>query len=286
MKPYLKWAGGKARQADLIRSKFRGRAKLYIEPFLGGGAVFFARAEADEFDHAIIADVNARLIACHRAVRDDVEGVIKLLSEMPKERDPIAYYECRDEFNDTPSFYGPIGIAARFIWLNHACFNGLYRENSKGEFNVPVGKGSFSLPDPDHLRACSKLLQRAEIVNLDFGDVLSPDPCKSAGGPGIQVYADPPYVPVSDTSDFTKYSADGFGVLDQVALVEILHHLSITGTQIVASNADTPVVRELYAGWNIEVVQERRNINSKGNRRGPVAELLMSKIPAAAVEAA
>ena len=288
MKPYLKWAGGKARQADTIRSKFRGRARLYVEPFLGAGAVFFARAAADEFDHAIIADVNPRLMACHRAVRDDVEGVIDQLRGLPEERDPEAYYEIRHNFNlvSVGDWYNNPYVetlAAAFIWLNRACFNGLYRENADGDFNVPIGKGRFTLPDPDHLRACSKLLQRAELLCCDFQLALE----GAAIGEGVQVYADPPYAPVSSTASFTSYSKGGFDYLDQVALETTLHVLSMRGAQVVASNSDTETTRTLYVGWNLEVVKERRNINSKGTGRGPVGELLLSRIPAtAAVEAA
>jgi DNA adenine methylase len=277
MKPYLKWPGGKARQSDRIRSRFGSRAKLYVEPFLGAGAVFFARAAADEFDRAIIADVNPRLMACHQAVRDDVEGVVRALATMPTTRDPDNYYAYRELLNATsaPGAEAPSYDAAVFIWVNRACFNGLYRENKKGELNTPVGKGPLSLPDPDHLRACSKLLQKAELMCIDFGDLLEAMSWWSMDD--THVYCDPPYVPLNPTSDFTSYSKGGFKRLEQGALSEYLGGLAGCGAKVIASNSDTPLVRELYAGWDIEVVRERRAINATATKRGPVNELLISK---------
>jgi DNA adenine methylase len=279
LKPYLKWPGGKARQQERIRSRFNSRAKLYVEPFLGAGAVFFARAAADEFDQAIIADVNPRLMACHQGVRDHVEQVIYWLGTFPNKRDPAEYYKLRNLYNGSIEtglpHYSLDEHAALFIWLNRACFNGLYRENTKGEFNTPVGKGPLSLPDPDHLRACSKLLQKAELMCIDFGDLLEAMSWWSMDD--THVYCDPPYVPLNPTSDFTSYSKGGFKRLEQGALSEYLGGLAGCGARVIASNSDTPLVRELYAGWDIEVVSERRAINATATKRGPVNELLISK---------
>jgi DNA adenine methylase len=284
MQPYLKWPGGKRRQQERIRAKFGQPAKLYVEPFLGAGAVFFARAAAGEFESAIIADVNPRLMACHRAVRDDVEGVIRAGESLPwglEYRD--VYYAKRDVFNQKSDFSETDPeFAALLIWINKACFNGLYRENAKGGFNSPVGRGDgwgqtarpIAPRAPEHLRACSKLLQKAELVCGDFADViaLTQDRCD-----GAQLYADPPYAPLTETSNFVGYSRGGFGTDEQRDLEVAMTDCFQDGAQVITSNSDTPFVRELYKDWSIDAISETRAINSVGGRRGPVGELLISR---------
>jgi DNA adenine methylase len=271
MQPYLKWPGGKRRQQERIRAKFGQPAKLYVEPFLGAGAVFFARAAAGEFESAIIADVNPRLMACHRAVRDDVEEVIRELGGMPTHRGN--YVTMRDLFNREPEG-GSAVAAASFIWLNRACFNGLYRENRKGEFNVPSGSGPLNMPDPDHLRACSKLLQKADLLSTDFSNILG---FIDSDTRHAQIYADPPYVPVSPTASFSAYAKGGFNSNDQRDLEDYLRRRADRGAKVITSNSDTPFVRDLYKDWSIDAISETRAINSVGAKRGPVGELLISR---------
>ena len=241
MKPILKWAGGKARLAPAISEAFTERCSgTYIEPFIGSAAVFLHRHVNEEVSNAVLADINPKLIAVHKAIRDDLDDVLEILRSMPREDYEPHYYGVREAFNAGPHS-GPLH-ASRFIWLNRACFNGLYRENKKGSFNVPVGRyKKVSLPPPAAFRAVSAALQATELVVADFREVM-----KRAGN-GDQVYCDPPYVPLTATANFTGYAKGAFADTEQRALAYLARRAAVKGATVVLSNHDTPyVVDDLY----------------------------------------
>lgn len=233
----------------------------YIEPFVGGAALFFALRPK----RARLSDVNPELVNCYTAVRDDVEGVIAALGEHVHDRDH--YYDVRALDPDT---LPPAERAARTIFLNRTGFNGLYRVNKSGRFNVPFGRHrNPKICDEENLRACSRALRGVTIEVADFASV------ERVAKPGDLVYFDPPYVPLSKTSDFTSYSAGGFGWEQQEKLAKLFSSLSAKGVQVMLSNSDVPSLRKLYSGFSLNIVHATRAINSVASRRGKVAELVV-----------
>ena len=264
--PFLKWAGGKRQLLPRILELVPARVRTYYEPFLGGGALFFALAAAGRFQRAVLGDVNAELVNCYQTVRDEVEAVIARLARM--RNTPDDYYRVRAQ---RPADLAPAARAARVVYLNRCGYNGLYRVNSDGEFNVPFGR--YTRPricDPDRLRAAARALRNVDLVQGDFGSVLA----RRRLGEGDFVYLDPPYVPISRTASFTAY-AGGFTMIDQQRLAELLHRLSRRGVPAVLSNSDCAQTRQLYLGLPSQSLPARRAINSVASRRGPVAELLV-----------
>jgi DNA adenine methylase len=241
VKPVLKWAGGKSRLAPMISRAFLGPCRgLYLEPFLGSASVYLYRRAHGEINRALLADVNPKLVAMHVALRDEPEAVIEALAAMPSLGWEGHYYAIREQFNTGPH----VGAehAARFIWLNRAGFNGLYRENRAGGFNVPIGRyAELKVPEPDHLRRVSEMLKPAEIVAAPFDEVIQ------RAGPGDHVYCDPPYVPLNATAAFTSYAKDPFGLVEQKSLALASQRAAFRGATVVLSNHDLPLVRnELY----------------------------------------
>lgn len=272
-KPFLKWAGGKAWLAERIASLLPERMDTYCEPFLGGGAVLLHLAERGAFTRAVVGDVNPELITAWKAVRDDVESVIGVLqrTEFLHRDNPRLMFDAEKRAKyTTPAF-----IAARMIYLNHTCFNGLYRVNKRGEFNVPFGRHKNpTICDAENLRAVSRLLneRNVEFVCGGFRNAIASAPQLGRRG---GVFIDPPYVPASSTSSFTSYSREGFPEDDQRLVSSLMEWLSLCGAPCVASNSDTPLVRELYGGFNMGTVYRRGTMSSKGTGRKPVPELLI-----------
>lgn len=270
-RPFLKWVGGKSQLIAQFRPLLPRKFERYFEPFVGGAALFFELRELRPEKQAHLRDVNAELIDCYRAVRDHVGDVIAALGKHRYDRDH--YYRVRD---DKPGTLTLVERAARTIYLNKTGFNGLYRVNSAGRFNVPFGR--YTNPtfcDPDNLRACSRALRGVDIEVADFQAVVA------EAEPGDFVYFDPPYVPVSETSDFTSYAAGGFGPEEQKRLAEAFGRLARKGVYVMLSNSDTPMVRELYAGHRIDVVYAARSVNSNATRRGKIGEVVVRSWPAA-----
>jgi DNA adenine methylase len=266
LRPFLKWAGGKRQLLPRILALVPPRVRTYVEPFLGGGAVFFALAAERRFQRAVLGDVNGELINCYQALRDDVEAVIAPLSRL--KNTPEEYYRVRGQ---SPARMSPAARAARVIYLNRCGYNGLYRVNSEGLFNVPFGR--YARPricDPERLRAASQALAGVELVQGDFNAVAG----RRRLGPDDFVYLDPPYVPLSKTASFTAY-AGGFSMADQERLAKLLRRMADKGIAAVLSNSDCADTRRLYDGLAIESLPARRAINSVASRRGPVAELLV-----------
>lgn len=238
MKPLLKWAGGKARMVDQISAAFTGPCDgTWIEPFLGSGAVYLHLKAKGLIRRAVLGDANDKLVSVHVAVRDRVEEVLTELSALPTDDWRERYYDVRESYNHGPHD-GP-AHAARFLWLNRAGFNGLYRENRLGRFNVPIGSySSLNLPTSDHFRAVSALLQDAEIRTARFDELLR------LADEGDHVYCDPPYVPLSETASFTGYCSLPFGLTEQHHLAQEARRAAMKGATVVLSNHDTAVVRD------------------------------------------
>jgi DNA adenine methylase len=271
VKPIVKWAGGKTKLLAELVARMPGEMRTYAEPFSGGAALFFAIADQSEkyartFDRAILADRNEELVITYNAVKRDVDAVIGELSNYRYDRD--LFYETRAK---NPHAMSDAERAARLLFLNRTCFNGLWRVNSKGMFNVPFGKyKNPTICDADNLRAASKALARAEIVHADFADVT-----RDLGARDF-VYFDPPYAPISNTADFTAYAAGGFGHEEQVRLMAEVQSLRDRGALVMLSNADTPAMRVLYKDLTLAVVGVSRSINSDATKRGETAELIVT----------
>jgi DNA adenine methylase len=264
-RPFLKWAGGKSSLASAIRIRMPFRASRHIEPFLGGGAVLF---ELDPMP-ALVVDTNPELVNAFLAVQRDVETLIRELSRYVYDRE--LFYRVRQQDQELGfQESDPTKRAARMIFLNKTCFNGLYRVNSKGHFNVPFGRYDNPLIcDAENLRACHRRLQNVELIQ---GTFLAIEEHVRAGD---VVYFDPPYVPLSATASFHQYTPGGFSPEDHRSLRDLCRRLDERKVPFLVSNSDTVFVRDLYDGFRIEQVHAPRAINSKGGRRGAVAELII-----------
>jgi len=226
----------------------------YIEPFFGGGALFFALTPKD----AIIADSNPELINLYRVVANNVEELISILTDM--KNDETTYYEIRGLDS---TLLSPVETAARTIYLNRTCYNGLYRVNRKGQFNVPYGKyKNPKICDEENLRAASIALQGVLIVEGDYKDVL-----KEHARPGDFVFLDPPYLPVGKYADFKRYTKEQFYEEDHIELAQEVHRLHELGCHVILTNSNHPLVHELYEKYTISVHKTRRNINSDASKR-------------------
>lgn len=261
-KPPVKWAGGKGRLIAQFGPLFPKKDfELYLEPFLGGGAVFFSLLP----ERAVLIDSSEELINFYLVVRDQLED---LLADLKRHRNTKEYYYALRSAD--PHHLKPVERASRFLYLNKTGYNGLWRVNSKGKHNVPFGRyKNPKITDGENLRLVSTALKKAEILCADFSSVLN------YAKPGAFVYLDPPYHPVSNTASFTTYTANAFKVEDQYRLGEVFRKLDAKGCFVMLSNSDTPFVRDLYRGYDIQVVYAKRVINSRPDRRGPVTELVI-----------
>jgi DNA adenine methylase len=270
LQPFLKWAGGKRQLVPQIRKYIPTKFKLYFEPFVGAGAVLF-----DLQPHAaLINDANEELINCYRVIKKDPEG---LITHARQHRNTKQYFYRLRSLDREPDFksLSPLERASRIIFLNKTCYNGLFRVNSQGQFNVPFGKYSNPvIVDEIVIRAVSRYFNEAhiQISNDDFEKALS------GAGRGDFVYLDPPYDPLSDTSSFTGYNLNSFGRDEQRRLHTVCDDLTHRGCKVLLSNSATDFIRELYSETNrytIVEVEASRNINSVGTSRGKISELLI-----------
>lgn len=269
LSPILKWVGGKRQLLSEIIPLIDESCDNYVEPFIGGGAVLF-RLQPKK---AIINDYNTELINVYRTVRDDLDGLVALLKKHEKYNSSDYYYEVR-ALDRTPDFdkMSNSEKAARIIYLNKTCYNGLYRVNSLGQFNSPYGKyKNPNIVNEVVLRAISKYLNGNEISirSGDYKDVLNDIEKNSF------VYLDPPYMPISSSSSFTGYTEGGFGYDKQVELKEECDKLNSKGVHFLQSNSDCEEIRELYKAYRIKVVKANRAINSDAKKRGQINEVLI-----------
>ncbi|MDZ7954571.1 DNA adenine methylase [Nostoc sp. DedQUE09] len=264
-RPFLKWAGGKSRLIQQYIPYFPKSYKNYYEPFLGGGAVFFYLQPSA----AILTDINGELINTYCCVKDRVEELISLLKEHKIRHDKDYYYSVRNKSTGTD-----IEKAARLIYLNKTCFNGLYRVNSQGKFNVPLGRyDNPNICAEVLLKAASEALSHAEIKQADFTEVLN-----YATSSDDFVFFDPPYHPISNTSYFTAYSQNCFSQKDQELLRDTCAELASRGVKVMVCNSDSEFIQKIYTDINFETykIKAARSINSKIKNRGVINELLIT----------
>ncbi|HEX8034806.1 MAG TPA: DNA adenine methylase [Ktedonobacterales bacterium] len=268
-RPFLKWAGGKRQLLPVLLAHRPKKMGTYYEPFLGGGAVLLALQPA----HAIANDSNAELINCYEVVRDNVEDLIAALSDHKARNCEDYYYEIRDWDRDSGYFErSPIERAARIIYLNKTCYNGLFRVNAQGQFNVPFGRyASPAIVNEGVLRAVSRYLSTNDVRfrTVDFAQATHDAQA------GDFIYFDPPYDPVSSTASFTAYDMNGFGKDEQRRLKDHIDELTLCGCNVMLSNAYTPFIADLYQAYDCLKVEATRAINSNGKGRGKVNEILV-----------
>ena len=296
-KPFLKWVGGKTKLLSEIESRLpedikEGKIKTYIEPFIGGGAVFFYMLSKYKFDNLIISDINKELILTYKVIKNNVEELISILEDNDEKYNSLSsleekqefYNSIKNEFNKEKDIlnYDAIGEneikhASFMIFLNKSCFNGLYRENKKGEFNVPFGKkeilNSFNR---DNMLSINKALKDVTILNGDFEKV------KKYIDKDTFIYMDPPYRPLKDKKSFKNYSKEEFNDDTQIRLNEFCKYINETGAKFMESNSDPKntdeednFFDELYNDFNIERIKAARSVNSKGDGRGKVSEIII-----------
>lgn len=273
--PFLKWAGGKRRLAHRLAGLCPERIERYVEPFLGSGALFLYLAQTRPGFSALLSDSNEELVNVYRRVRDSVDEVIQVLSEHERRyyRSPDRhYYRVRDDFGTQDR----VERAARTIFLNKTCYNGLYRVNRTGRFNVP--HGTYVRPaicNKDALYAASEILSRdgVSIKHADYSSAISA--CRA----GDLVYLDPPYLPLTKTASFTDYTSESFGYEDHVALAGEFRRLAGIGCSVILSNSDSARIRELYEGFDVQTVEASRSINCDASKRTGQTELVVTSTP-------
>jgi DNA adenine methylase len=264
-RPFLRWAGGKSRFVHEIVSRLPilGEGNTYYEPFLGAGAVFLAYAP----EHAVLSDLNPDLVRAFTAVRDHAPDVLRKLYTFTQRDSALFYYRIRSRFNRGG---GLCLQAARFIYLNQTCFNGIYRVNKKGQYNVPYGfKLAPCIPGKKALAAASDRLQKATINLMDYKVAVA------TAKAGDVVYLDPPYPPLNGTSFFTHYTKERFIAEDQIEVAAIATKLRDRACHVVVTNADTPEIRVLYKGWKVSEITRPRYITSS-NKKHRVVELIFT----------
>ena len=286
--PFIKWVGGKSQLLDEIRRKYPSKIEKYCEPFVGGGAVLFDVLQRACPEEVLINDINAELINTYSQIKNNCQNLICLLSEIQNQYQKQTLEENKNLFYEKRNRYNEIKIkgnetenlekAALFIFLNKTCFNGLYRVNSKGLFNVPYNNAKNPLLcDAENLRACSTLLQN---VKMTIGDYKH---CKDFIDEKTFVYLDPPYRPLTQTAAFTSYSENGFTDKEQIELGEFITEISNKGAMVLASNSDPKNANQkdnffddLYSNFEINRVSASRMVNSNAKKRGAISELLIS----------
>ncbi len=262
-RPFIKWAGGKRRLLDQYAALLPPTKKFrrYFEPFLGGGALFFHLRPKQ----ALLADLNAELINCYKMVKEQPDDLIALLRKHKASEQ--YFYQLRDL---APATLSPLQRASRFIFLNKTCYNGLYRVNRNGQFNVPFGR--YKKPiicDAEAIRSASRALRSVQLKVCSFENTIS------EARRGDFCYFDPPYAPLTATANFTSYTANNFTQQDQITLAAIARQLDKQGCLIMISNSDTELTRSLYRDFEITTVRCPRSINSNAFARGAINELVI-----------
>jgi len=262
--PFIKWAGGKNQMLDQYSAFFPPKYNKYIEPFIGGGAVFFHLKPSK----AVLSDLNKDLMNCYAIIKNNTRKLIEVLKQYQTRHSKEFFTDLREQYNT--NLLSRIEKAAAFIYLNKTGFNGLYRVNSKGKFNVPFGDyKNPSVFDEANLLAVSKLLKNAELYTMTFEKVLD------YAEPSDFIYFDPPYYPLNGTSKFTNYTKDNFLEKEQESLAEVFHALDKRGCRVMLSNSDTNFIKKLYKDYRIEPVKANRFINCDGAKRGAITELVI-----------
>ena len=278
-KPFLRWAGGKRKLTPIIEelfpSNFQGTNNLFFEPFMGGGALTFYLGNRNLKNfvpgkNLVLNDINPDLISTYQVLRDSVEELILELKVRSKDLSKDAFEKMRALKPKTD-----IVKAARFIYLNKTCFNGLWRVNNKGEFNVPWGKlRNPKIYDENELRLVSARLRGSKIINVNFATAVQ------EASKGDLVYFDPPYIPLSDSSSFSKYAKDDFGILDHFSLSGVIKGLTSRGVNVILSNSDTALTRKIYGDiLDLRQLSVQRSISASSSSRILVKEILGVNFP-------
>ncbi|MBI0098536.1 MULTISPECIES: DNA adenine methylase [unclassified Snodgrassella] len=266
--PVLKWAGGKRQLLDTLIPLVPKDYSVYCEPFVGGGALFFALQPQS----ACINDVNHELIRVYTVIKNDVDALIEQLKQFQNNKDQ--FYEIRswDRNKDKYTHLSDIEKAARIIYLNKTCFNGLFRVNASGEFNVPFGNyANPNIVNEPVLRAISFYFNNSEIVfnAVDYAEILKNLPDNAF------VYLDPPYDPVSVTANFTSYTKDGFSRDEQIKLRKCCDELNERGIKFILSNSATDFICDQYSKYNIEIISAKRLVGADASKRGRIQEVIV-----------
>jgi len=268
MTGFIKWAGGKRQLLEQFKPLFPKKIERYFEVFVGGGAVLFYIIQHYKPKYVFISDINEELINTYEVIKNDVENLIKELKKLKQLHNKKVYYEIRAE---DPKLLSSLTRASRFIYLNKTCFNGLYRVNSKGGFNVPIG--SYKNPSivmEKELREISKLLKDVEIKVMSFENIT-----KLAKRDDF-IYFDPPYYPLKKGKSFTTYTKGNFLEEEQKQLAEVFKKLDEKGCKVMLSNSNTKFIKELYKDYKIKKVKANRMINCDGKGRGKIKEVVVT----------
>lgn len=276
-KPFIKWVGGKRQLLEEIDARLPTGLDVYFEPFLGGGAVFFH--VANKIKQANLSDVNEELINVYQTVQKNVSG---LINELLTHQNTLEHFLKIRDIDRTANYkqnYTSLQKAARFIYLNKTCFNGLYRVNSQGFFNVPYGKyHNPKIVDVDTLYACNEVLSRVgiQLTNEPYQNSLSKIQTMVNLGRDVFVYLDPPYVPLNTTSSFTQYSKNGFSLSDHLALLSYCNILTNLGVKWMQSNSSASIVFEMYKDYKIETLEVKRSVGALAKSRARVYEVIIT----------
>jgi DNA adenine methylase len=276
--PFIKWAGGKTRVAQHVLRRLPDKIGTYYEPLVGGGAILFALIRAERIERAVVADLNPELMNAWEVIKWAVEDLIKELKSAKYKYDEATFLKIRG-MDRKPSFakLSDMQRAARFIYLNRTCFNGLYRVNAEGHFNVPFGKYKDPvICDEKNLRAVAEALRKCEVLTVDF------DKAMSGAGRGDAAYFDPPYLPISKTSNFTGYTVGGFTLEDHQRLAKTFARFAKKGVRVVLSNSAAPEAEELYKQFDVDWITGGRSVGGPADyRKKAVKEMIVFSGPKA-----
>lgn len=272
IKPLLKWAGGKRQLNEELYRRIPEHFEKYFEPFLGGASFLVNLYNHGRINNAIVSDLNPELINFYKVIKDCPDTFINGMNKVQLNNDAGTYYSNRAQFNE---ILGNIEFSLQrsilFLYLNKHCYNGLWRVNSSGKFNVPYGRyKTVNMLDKENLYGFSSMLQNIEIENLDF------EICVKGAHKNDFVYFDPPYQPLNKTSSFTGYTYQGFNFNEQLRLFKVFRSLTASGVKVMLSNSYSEEIKELYNDFNIEVVDAKRYINSVGTSRTGAKELIIT----------
>ena len=280
----VKWAGGKQSLLSTYQEYLPGKINTYIEPFLGGAAMLLFMAKNNLANNYIANDINSALITTYNVIQSNPKALMTQLKKLRENHSELQYYKVRGlQSRKTKSLnideeglwnldkLTDVQVAARFIYLNKTCFNGLYRENSDGQFNVPMGRyKNPSIFNKQIITKAAKLFSKVQLHNKDYKEIAE------KAKKGDLVYFDPPYAPLNPSSDFTKYSKDDFNLQDQKELATLFQHLNQKGVSVMLSNSSADIMLDLYKEYNIHMIDAKRSINSKGNKRDEIKEILVT----------
>ena len=275
-KPFIKWVGGKGKLVSELEKYFPKEFNKYYEPFVGGGALFFYLKQNKEISFSLINDINSKLITAYKQIQKNPKKIINLLKNIELEYKALSFEQQEKYFYQKREIYNKekldnLNTAAHLIFLNKTCFNGMYRENSKGEYNIPFGdQKNPTICDEKNILTVSSCLKNTEIMNQSFEEFI--EKCKK----GDFIYFDPPYHPVNATSSFTSYSKNTFGPKQQEILRDTFVELSKKGCFVMLSNSDTEFIKNLYKDFNINYIYAARSINSKGDKRSKIKEVVIT----------